>query len=50
MHSMSIEIQVTKAQGYNWLGKIIFVLVLDNNYHSEIRKMSDAVKWNLSEW
>lgn len=26
MHSMSIEIQVTKAQGYNRLGKTIFAL------------------------
>lgn len=27
MRSVSIEIQVTKTQGYNQLGKTIFVLV-----------------------
>lgn len=30
MHSLSIEIQVTKAQGYNRVGKTIFILEQGN--------------------
>lgn len=39
MQSMPIEIQVTKAQGYNRLGKTIFVSLHDKNYGSEKGKI-----------
>jgi len=39
MHSMLIEIQVTKAQGYNRLGKTIFVLQHGNTIAVKSKKV-----------
>lgn len=48
MHSMSIEIQATKAQGYNRLGKTISLL--DHGSILQWNKKNVAIKWNISRW
>lgn len=49
MQSMLVEIQVTKAQGYNRLGKTIFVLVHDKTTVVK-RGKSVATELNISGW
>lgn len=49
MQSMPIEIQVTKAQGYNRLGKTIFVSLHDKTMVVK-REKSVATELNISGW